>query len=164
MVVGGGIAGSSIAYHLAGLGWRDVMVVEQGELVSGTTSHAPGLVGQLRPDPGLTKMLMASVALYRTLAADGEPGFLGEGSLRLASSPGRSAQLREQAADARAVGLEAHLVSPAEALRLFPLLSLDGVEGGLFIPGDGSAAAPVLAQALIRDARARGWRSTRTHG
>lgn len=156
VVVGGGIAGSSIAYHLAARGWRDVVVVEQGELVGGTTSHAPGLVGQLRSDPSLTKMLMASVALYRTLAVDGAPGFVGEGSLRLASSPARMAQLRHQEADARAAGLEAHLVGPAEAKRLFPLLSPDGVEGGLVVPGDGSATAPVLAEALIREARARG--------
>jgi len=156
VIVGSGIVGASIAYHLARLGWRDLVVLEQGELVGGTTSHAPGLVGQLRSSPALTRMLMYSAALYRTLAVDGVPGFLGEGSLRLASSPARWAQLRGQAEFARGVGLEAHLLTAEEAGRLCPLLSLAGVEGALYLPGDGSAVAPVLARALIHEARALG--------
>jgi 4-methylaminobutanoate oxidase (formaldehyde-forming) len=163
VIVGAGIVGASIAYHLARLGWRDVVVLEQGDLVGGTTSHAPGLVGQLRSSPTLTRMLMDSVALYRTLSVDGVPGFLGEGSLRLASSPERWAQVRQQAEFARGVGLEAHLFTPDEAGRLCPLLSPAGVEGALYLPGDGSAVAPVLARALIHEARTLGVTfSTRT--
>lgn len=156
VIVGAGIAGSSIAYHLAEVGWRDVLVVEQGELVSGTTSHAPGLVGQLRSDASLTKILMDSVALYRQLSVDGVPGFLGEGSLRLASSKERLVQIRQQAAHAKGLGLEAHLLGPGDAQQLFPLITLEGVEGALYLPDDGSAAAPVLAQALVRKAQAQG--------
>jgi 4-methylaminobutanoate oxidase (formaldehyde-forming) len=156
VIVGGGIAGASIAYHLARLGWRDVLVLEQGELVSGTTSHAPGLVGQLRSDVSLAKMLMYSVALYRQLRVDGTPGYIGEGSLRVASSPQRFAQLQQQAALARSIGLDAHLVSPQEAGRLFPLMNLDGIEGALHLPDDGSAVASILAQALIREAQTQG--------
>lgn len=156
VVVGAGIAGSSIAYHLAAKGWRDVLVVEQGEPVSGTTSHAPGLVGQLRSDTSLMAMLMTSVALYRRLSHGDTPGFVGEGSLRLASSPARLAELRAQAAHAAAAGLDAYLVGPTEAKALFPLIDITGVDGALHIPGDGSAAAPVLAAALIREARALG--------
>ena len=89
VIVGGGIAGASVAYHLAKLGWRDLLVLERGELVGGTTSHAPGLVGQLRASPSLAKMLMYSVSLYRGLSLDGVLGYLGEGSVRLASSPAR---------------------------------------------------------------------------
>src|SRR6185503_3091740 len=89
VIAGAGIAGSSIAYHLARLGVRDIAVVEQGELISGTTSHAPGLVGQLRSSVSLTRMLMYSVSLYRTLAVNGAPGFFEVGSLRLASSKDR---------------------------------------------------------------------------
>jgi len=152
-IVGGGIAGASIAYHLAKLGWTEIAVLEQGDLVSGTTSHAPGLVGQLRSDVSLAKMLMYSVALYRGLGAD---GYLGEGSLRLASSRERLVQLGQQAALAKAVGLEAHLVGPQQAGRMFPLLSLEGVEGALHLPTDGSAVAPILAHALIREAQALG--------
>jgi 4-methylaminobutanoate oxidase (formaldehyde-forming) len=150
------IVGASIAYHLARLGWRDLVVLERGDLVGGTTSHAPGLVGQLRSSAALARMLMDSAALYRTLAVDGAPGFLGEGSLRLASSPQRWAQLRQQAEFARGVGLEAHLLTAQECGRLCPLLSLAGVEGALYLPGDGSAVAPVLARALIQEARALG--------
>jgi 4-methylaminobutanoate oxidase (formaldehyde-forming) len=156
VIVGAGIAGASIAYHLAQLGWRDVVVVEQGELVSGTTSHAPGLVGQLRSSVSLMRMLMYSVSLYKTLSLGGVPGFQGEGSLRLASSKGRLEQLRQQYRLARSVGLEAELLGPDEAARLFPLMNRAGVEGALHIPHDGSASAPVLAQALIDAARAQG--------
>jgi 4-methylaminobutanoate oxidase (formaldehyde-forming) len=156
VIVGAGIAGASIAYHLARLGWREVVVVEQGELVSGTTSHAPGLVGQLRSSAGLTRMLMYSVALYKHLRAGGVAGYQGEGSLRLASSKARLEQLRQQHRFAVALGLEAHLLGPAEAARLFPLLNREGVEGALHLPTDGSATAPVLAQALIDEARAGG--------
>jgi 4-methylaminobutanoate oxidase (formaldehyde-forming) len=156
VIVGGGIAGASIAYHLAELGWRDVVVLEQGELISGTTSHAPGLVGQLRSSASLMRMLMYSASLYRTLSVDGGPGFLGEGSVRLASSKERWAQIRSQADFAGRVGLEAHLLTPQEVKRMVPLLVMNGVEGALFIPSDGSATAPILTQALIGKARERG--------
>jgi sarcosine dehydrogenase len=156
VIIGGGIAGASIAYHLTHLGWRDVVVLEQGELVGGTTSHAPGLVGQLRSSVSLTRMLMDSVALYRQLSVDGVPGYRAVGGLRLASSKERLAELRRQADFARGVGLEAHLLTAREAGERFPLMSLAEVEGALFVPGDGSAQAPILARALIRAAEAAG--------
>src|SRR5260370_42122665 len=74
VIIGSGIAGSSIAYHLTERGWRDIVVLEQGSLIGGTTSHAPGLVGQLRSSVSLTKMLVYSVALYKKLAVDGKAG------------------------------------------------------------------------------------------
>ena len=156
VIVGGGIAGASIAYHLAELGWREIIVLEQGELISGTTSHAPGLVGQLRTDESLTKMLIYSVSLYRTLKVDGVSGYQGEGGLRLASSKERLNEIKQQAVCARNIGLEAQLLTPEEAGQLFPLMTLDGVEGALFIPKDGSASAPLLTQALITAAKSQG--------
>lgn len=156
VVVGSGICGASIAMHLARLGETDVVVLEQGELVSGTTSHAPGLVGQLRSSAALTRMLMDSVALYRTLELDGVRGFDEVGSLRLASSTARLEELRRQHAWAERCGLEAHLVSPAEALAMFPAMSGDAITGALYLSSDGSATAPVLAGAMIREAKARG--------
>src|SRR5579884_2857553 len=93
VITGSGIAGSSIAYHLTELGWRDIVVLEQGPLIGGTTSHAPGLVGQLRSSVSLTKMLMYSVDLYKRLALDGRPGYFEVGSLRLASTRERMEEL-----------------------------------------------------------------------
>src|SRR5215472_387376 len=110
VIIGSGIAGSSIAYHLTRLGWRDVVVLEQGELISGTTAHAPGLVGQLRSSVSLTKMLMYSVELYKNLQVNGIPGFIQVGSLRLASSHERMEELRRQAGFAKSVGLAAELI------------------------------------------------------
>lgn len=148
VIIGSGIAGSSIAYHLTELGWRDIVILEQGEPFSGTTSHAPGLVGQLRSSRSLTKMLMASVELYRSLQMDGEPGYLEVGSLRLASSPERFAEITRQAAFAKQMGLDAELLGPKDAHRLFPQMDIAGVEGALYLPTDGSARAPILAASL----------------
>ena len=156
VIIGSGIAGSSIAYHLTERGWRDIVVLEQGALISGTTSHAPGLVGQLRSSVSLTKMLMYSVELYRTLQVNGIPGYNEVGSLRLASSKERLEELKRQVGFARGVGLAAELLSASETQRLFPLMSMDGVEGALYLPNDGSARAPILAEAMANAARQHG--------
>ncbi len=156
VIIGSGIAGSSIAYHLTQLGWHDIVVLEQGQLSSGTTSHAPGLVGQLRSSVSLTRMLMYSVELYKQLQVDGKPGYSEVGSLRLASSSERLAELKRQVGFAKGVGLAAELITAGEAKRMFPMMSTAGVEGALYLPTDGSARAPILAEALIRAARERG--------
>lgn len=156
VIVGGGIAGASIAYHLAERGISDIAVIEQGELVSGTTSHAPGLVGQLRSSVSLTKMLMYSVSLYRDLQVDGVPGYFPVGGIRLASSRERLEEIKQQAKFAAGVGLAAELITAREAGDMFPLMSMEGVEGALYLPDDGSATAPVLARALISKAQQRG--------
>lgn len=156
VIIGGGIAGASIAYHLTERGITDVVVLEQGELISGTTSHAPGLVGQLRSSVTLTKMLMYSVSLYKTLEVDGQPGYFEVGGIRLASSKERLEEIKQQAAFAEEVGLEAQLITVPEALSLFPLMEWKGIEGALYIPSDGSATAPILARALINKAQAAG--------
>ena len=156
VIIGSGIAGSSIAYHLTELGWRDIVVLEQGPLSGGTTAHAPGLAGQLRSTVSLTKMLMYSIELYKKLQVDGKAGYFEVGSLRLASSKERMEELKRQAGFAKGVGLEVELISAREAQRLFPMMSLAGVEGALFLPTDGSARAPILAEALSNAARQRG--------
>src|SRR2546428_7619520 len=156
VIIGSGIAGSSIAYHLTEQGWRDIVVLEQGPLFSGTTSHAPGLVGQLRSTISLTKMLVYSVSLYKQLHLDGNPGYFEVGSLRLASSKERLEELKRQAGFAKGVGLEAELITPGEAQALFPMMSLEGAEGALYLPTDGSARAPILAGALAQLAQAQG--------
>src|SRR5947207_7904903 len=156
VIIGSGIAGSSIAYHLTERGWQDIVVLEQGQLFSGTTSHAPGLVGQLRSSISLTKMLVYSISLYEELQVDGNPGYFEVGSLRLASSKERMEELKRQVGFSRSAGLEAELISASEAKRMFPMMSLDGVEGALLLPTDGSAKAPILADALVTIAQQRG--------
>ncbi len=156
VIIGSGICGSSVAYHLAKMGWKDLVMLEQGPLISGTTSHAPGLVGQLRAHPSLVRMLMYSVELYRTLQVDGEPGFFEVGSLRLASSKARLAEIERQHAYAPTVGLKTQLLTAREAKALFPLMQTDGVEAALYLPTDGSARAPILAEAMRRAAEAEG--------
>ncbi len=156
VIIGSGICGSSLAYHLAKLGWQEIVMLEQGPLISGTTSHAPGLVGQLRSNRSLVQMLIHSVELYRTLQVEGEPGFFEVGSLRLASSQPRMKELKRQHAFAPQVGLHTELLTAAEAKALFPLMDMRGAEGALFLPTDGSARAPILAEAMRRAAQSEG--------
>src|SRR2546427_3976755 len=156
IIIGSGIAGSSMAYHLTERGWRDIVVLDQGPLISGTTSHAPGLVGQLRSSISLTKMLVYSISLYKQLQVDDNPGYFEVGSLRLASSKERMEELKRQVGFSRSAGLEAELISPSEAKRIFPMMSLGGVEGALFLPTDGSAKAPIIAEALATIAQEHG--------
>lgn len=156
VIIGSGISGSSIAYHLAKQGWNELVLLEQGALISGTTSHAPGLVGQMRSNASLVQLLKYSVELYRGLEAEGERGFFEVGSLRLASSKPRMEELKRQHAYAPDVGLETELLSASEAQALFPLMDTRGVEGALWLPTDGSAKAPILAEALRRAAETEG--------
>lgn len=156
VIVGAGIAGASIAYHLAHLGWHDVIVLDQGELIGGTTSHAPGLVGQLRTNPALAKMLMHSVSLYKRISVEGVPGYRREGSIRLASSKARLQQLQHNAALAQKIGLEAHFITLREAREMFPFMETTGIEGALYLPDDGSANATILARGLIDGAKENG--------
>jgi glycine cleavage system aminomethyltransferase T/glycine/D-amino acid oxidase-like deaminating enzyme len=158
VVIGGGVGGTSIAYHLAELGWTDVVLVDRAELTSGSTFHSAGLVGQLRSSVTLTKMMMYGASLYRRLAAETgtDPSWHEVGSLRLASSPERHEELRRQAGWAKTFGLSVELISPAEAHELFPLMSLDGVLGAVFLPTDGWLDPSGLALALAAGARTRG--------
>src|SRR6187431_3673267 len=131
VIIGGGVGGTSIAYHLAERGWTDIILVERAELTSGSTFHSAGLVGQLRSSVTLTKMMMYGTDLYRRLAAatGTDPSWHEVGSLRLASSPERFEELRRQAGWAKTFGLPLDLVSAEEAQERFPLMSIDGVRG-----------------------------------
>ncbi len=164
VVVGGGVGGTSVAYHLAELGERDVLLVERAELTAGSTFHSAGLVGQLRADPTLTRMNVHSVELYRRLqAGEHPPGWVESGSLKIASTPERLAEIRRQVSWARAQGLPLEEVDTAEIARLFPLADLDGVHGGCFLPSDGQVDPSQLTYSLAAGARAGGVRiATRT--
>ena len=128
VIIGGGVGGTSIAYHLAKLGWDDVVLLERAELTSGSTFHSAGLVGQLRGSVSLTKMMMHSVELYRRLGDESEfdPGWVECGGIRLASSEERMEELRRQAGWAKTFGLPLELISAEEAKEMFPLMSTDG--------------------------------------
>ncbi len=158
VIVGGGVGGTSIAYHLTELGWGDVVLVDRAELTSGSTFHSAGLVGQLRSTVTLTKMMMYGVELYRRLAAETgvDPSWHEVGSLRLASSPERLEELRRQAGWAKTFGLPLELISADDAKRRFPLMSTAGVLGAVYLPTDGWLDPSGLAQALAAGARARG--------
>jgi glycine cleavage system aminomethyltransferase T/glycine/D-amino acid oxidase-like deaminating enzyme len=160
VIIGGGVGGTSIAYHLAERGWRDVVLVERAELTSGSTFHSAGLVGQLRSSVSLTKMMMYGVELYRRLRDEtgSDPAWHEVGSLRLASTPERLEELRRQAGWAKTFGLPLELMGPAEARDLFPLMSGEGVLGAVFLPTDGWLDPSGLALALAAGARAGGAR------
>ena len=160
VIIGGGVGGTSVAYHLGRLGMKDVVLLERSQLTSGSTFHSAGLVGQLRGSVSLTKMMMYSVELYRRLReeSDFDPGWSEVGSLRLASSPERMEELRRQAGWAKTFGLPLELVSPREAHELFPLMSTDGVLGAVYLPTDGYLDPSQLTYALADGARRGGCR------
>jgi 4-methylaminobutanoate oxidase (formaldehyde-forming) len=164
VIIGGGVGGTSVAYHLAELGWTDIVLVDRAELTSGSTFHSAGLVGQLRGSVTLTKMMMYGAELYGRLAGETgvDPSWHGVGSLRLASSRARFEELQRQAGWGQTFGLPIELISASEARDRFPLMSTDGVLGAVWLPTDGWLDPSGLAQALAAGARRRGV-TIRTH-
>jgi glycine cleavage system aminomethyltransferase T/glycine/D-amino acid oxidase-like deaminating enzyme len=159
VIIGGGVGGTSIAHHLAGLGESDVLLVDRDELTSGSTFHSAGLVGQLRSSVSLTTMMMYSVELYRTL----DCGWVECGGIRLACTPEREEEVHRQVAWARTFGLPLELLSADEAADRFPLMSTDGVRVASYLPTDGYLDPSQLTYALAEGARAGGVRiSTHT--
>ncbi len=158
VIIGGGIAGCSLAYHLTKLGWSDVAIVEKGELTSGSTWHAAGLCTQFNPSLNITKLLMRSLDLYASLEAEtGQPVSLHRnGSVRLATSQDRLDEFRQRQSTAKVLGLELELIGPDELARLFPLLQTDGVLAAAYLPGDGHVDPSSVTVALAAGARDRG--------
>ena len=157
-VIGGGIIGCSVAYHLARAGWTDVVLLEQGRLSCGTTWHAAGLVGQLRAQESMTRLIRYSTKLYGELEAETglATGWNNCGSLSVAHTAERMTQLRRTAAVARAYGVACDVITPAEAGTLWPLMRTDDLQGAVWLPGDGKANPADLTQALAKGARNRG--------
>ena len=163
VIIGGGVAGTSIAYHLTRLGWTDVLLVDRGELTSGSTFHSAGLVAQLRNSVSHTRMMMYGAELYPTLAQETgvDPGWHQVGTLHLASSPYRMEALARQAGWAKSFGLPLEIVSTEEALERFPLI--DAVArarrpvrpDGRSHRSDGAHACRFAAGAKARGARVR---------
>jgi glycine cleavage system aminomethyltransferase T/glycine/D-amino acid oxidase-like deaminating enzyme len=158
VIVGGGIVGCSVAYHLAKLGRKDVLLLEQGQLTCGTTWHAAGLVGQMRPNRTMTRMSKYGIELYATLEAETglATGWKQCGSVNVARTPERMKVLRKQLAMARSFGVECHEISPAEAGERYPIMRTDDLQGALWLPGDGKANPADLCMSLAKGARQRG--------
>jgi sarcosine dehydrogenase len=158
VIIGGGIVGCSTAYHLTKMGWKDVVIIDKGELTSGSTWHAAGLVGQLRSERNITRMLQYSVSLYEQLEEETgfATGWKKSGCLHLASTEERMYELKKGATTARSFGLEMNIISPKEAYDICPIISLDGIIGAAYMPTDGEAEPSGITQALAAGARSRG--------
>ena len=158
VVIGGGVIGTSVAYHLTKLGRTDVVLVEQGELSSGTTWHAAGLVGQLRANQSGTRLVQYSTQLYSDLEEEVglSTGFKRCGGVTVARTEDRMTQLRRTAATAAAFDLECELLSPEEALERYPIIRVDDLVGAIWLPGDGKANPTDMTAAMAKGARQRG--------
>jgi heterotetrameric sarcosine oxidase gamma subunit len=160
VVIGGGVIGASVAYHLTHLGERDVLLLEQGRLSGGTTWHAAGLVGQLRATESGTRLVQYSSRLYGRLEAETGlgTGYRRCGGLTVARTPDRMTQLRRTAATAEAFGLACELITPERAAELYPIIRTDDLAGAIWLPDDGKVNPTDLTQALAKGARAGGAR------
>jgi glycine cleavage system aminomethyltransferase T/glycine/D-amino acid oxidase-like deaminating enzyme len=158
VVIGAGIVGCSAAAHLTGLGWRDVVVLDQGPLfeAGGSTSHAPGLVFQTNPSKTMTQLASYGVERYSELVSDGKPCFYQVGSIEVATTPERWKDLKRKQGIATAWGLESGLLSPAECAEKSPLLDPGEILGGFYVPSDGLAKGVRVSEAMAREAQSRG--------
>ncbi len=158
VIIGGGVGGASIAYHLTLMGWKDVVLLERHELTSGSTWHSAGLVGQMRLDANLTRMMHYSTDLYRKLKAETgvDTSWREVGGLRLASSAERMEENKKLVGMARSFGVPMELISAKEAQDKFPLMSTEGVLGAAFTPNDGSIDPTGMTNALAAGAKMRG--------
>ncbi|MEP2530249.1 FAD-dependent oxidoreductase [Shimia sp.] len=155
VIIGGGVVGCSVAYHLTKLGWQDVVLLERKQLTSGTTWHAAGLIGQLRASSNMTKLARYSAELYQGLEAETgvATGLRQVGSVSVALTDERLEELYRNAAMARAFGVPVEELSPREVKERYEHVSLEGVTGGVWLPTDGQADPANIALALVKGAR-----------
>ncbi len=160
VIIGGGVIGCSVAYHLAKLGWRDVVLLEQGRLTCGTTWHAAGLVGQLRAHQNMTRLVQYSAQLYQQLEAEtGQAtGWKQCGSVLVARTPERVTLFKRIASAARAQGVACEIISIKEAARKYPVMRTDDLLGALWLPDDAKVNPADVTQGLARGARMNGAR------
>jgi 4-methylaminobutanoate oxidase (formaldehyde-forming) len=158
LIIGGGAIGTSLAYHLGRDGAKDVLLVEKTQLTEGSTWHAAGLVGQLRGKKNLTRLMQNSVTVFDRLEAETGQAISWKkvGSLRLASSAARWSEIQRSMGQAKSFGVECQSLSAAEAKKLFPYITTDGIEGAAYIPGDGYIDPYSLTMAYAKGARASG--------
>jgi len=160
VIIGGGVNGCSVAYHLTKLGWTDVVLLERKALTSGTTWHAAGLIAQLRATANMTKLAKYSQELYGSLEAETgvATGFKRCGSITVALTEERREEIYRQAAMARAFGVDVEEITPAEVKERYSHLNIDGVTGGVWLPRDGQGDPANIAHALAKGARQGGAR------
>jgi len=158
VIIGGGVIGTSVAYHLARAGCQDVLLLEQGQLSCGTTWHAAGLVGQLRATESGTRLVQYSTELYARLEAETglSAGFRRCGGIIVARTADRMVQLRRTAAVAEAFGLDCEIISAADAAERYPVMETGDLQGAIWLPDDGKANPTDLTYALARGARMGG--------
>jgi len=160
VIIGGGVVGCSLAYHLTKLGWTDVVLLERKQLTCGTTWHAAGLVGQLRATSNMTRLAQYTTNLFGSLEQEtGQAtGFSQRGSLALATTPERFEELKRGASMARCFGLDVEVITAAEAQAKWPLINVDDVVGAVFLPKDGQVNPIDVTQALAKGAKNSGAR------
>src|SRR5580692_1987553 len=160
VIVGGGVIGCSIAYHLTQLGWRDVALLERAQLTAGTTWHAAGLLTSLRDTETQTRLAKYSQELYRKLEAEtGQAtGLVGCGSIQLAMTADKAEEMRRGVYAAGCFGVEAHEISAAEVKTLWPLAHVGDLEAAFYFPNDGRVNPTDVTQALAKGARQGGTR------
>ena len=158
VIIGGGVIGCSVAYHLAKLGWKDIVLLERKQLTSGTTWHAAGLIAQLRATANMTKLAKYSQELYGNLEAETgvATGFKRCGSITVALTEERKEEIFRQAAMARAFGVDVEEISPAEVKAKYEHLNIEGVTGGVWLPLDGQGDPANISLALAKGARQMG--------
>ena len=158
VIIGGGVSGCSVAYHLSKLGWTDIVLLERKQLTCGTTWHAAGLVGQLRPSENQTRLSKYSADLYSQLEEETgvATGLRRVGSITVALTEDRKTEILRQASLARAFDVEVHEVSPAEVKAMYPYLEVEDIVGAVHLPGDGQCDPANIAMALAKGARNRG--------
>ena len=158
VIIGGGVIGCSVAYHLTKLGWEDVVLLERKQLTSGTTWHAAGLIAQLRATANMTKLAKYSQELYGGLEEETSvaTGFKRVGSITVALTEERREEIYRQAAMARAFGVEVEEISNERVQEMYPHLNLEGVVGAVYLPLDGQGDPANIAFALAKGARQRG--------
>ena len=158
VIIGGGVIGCSVAYHLTKLGWQDVVLLERKQLTSGTTWHAAGLIAQLRATANMTKLAKYSQELYGSLEEETgvATGFKRVGSITVALTEERKEEIYRQAAMARAFGVEVEEISNEKVQEMYPHLNLEGVVGAVYLPLDGQGDPANIALAMAKGARQRG--------
>jgi glycine cleavage system T protein len=158
VIIGGGVSGCSVAYHLAKLGWTDVLLLERKQLTSGTTWHAAGLIGQLRASQNMTRLAKYSADLYVKLEAETgvATGMRQVGSITVALTEERKQEIYRQASLARAFDVDVREISPAEVKRMYPHLNVSDVVAAVHLPLDGQCDPANIAMALAKGARQRG--------